>query len=187
MPDALNGYSVTNLIAVMTDAFTLGNTLRLRALLTALLLGLAVSPALAHGDATVGDDDRGDRLREARLQRQTVHLLTSSRVQAQEQALHLVIHYAHVDTLDARFYRPMTSHLASIATEGQTEGLQIMAVSALAKIDTPASMRLLEESAPRIESERVKRLADRAMTQHRLQKEAARLEHRARLVVWRDW
>jgi ribonuclease HII len=174
-----------------TDAMS-----RIRILTATLALGLLLLPvtattagASAHrpADATADRDDDTERVQEARYQRQTIHLLTSTNAEMQAQALRLVIHYAHVDTLSAQFYRPMTPHLAALARDGDTEALQVMAVSALARVGTPEAMQRLERLTPRLQSERVQRVAERVLTQHRLHEEAAEMERRTRRVVWREW
>ena len=139
---------------------------RLTSLVSLLVLGLLLAPGTVSATPTTDAPNPDDRVKEVRVQNQMVRLLTSEEVRRQEQALRIVTHYAQVDTFSTGFYRPITPHLAAIVTDGESEALSIMAVSALATIGTPQAVRRLAEVTPQIASARVQRVARQALTHY---------------------
>ncbi len=142
---------------------------RLRNTLTALVLALAFVPmsvVAAPADTTTTSEETVTKVKVMRL-------LNSDSVEEQERALRLIGHYAHTDQFDEDFYRLMVTPLKYVVAEGQTESLRIMAVSALYSIGTEEAIRGLETQTDVLDSDRVAKVAEHALLEHKLDRAAA--------------
>lgn len=137
--------------------------------LTTLALAALLLPtgtvAMTVDTSTVAD-------REARIQKQMVQLLQLDETR-QEHALQIISHYAHTEQYDASFFRPLVAPLLEIVADSDAEGLRIMAVSTLSSIGTPPAIEGLEAQVDEIASERVRRVAQRAVVQYKLDRAEA--------------
>lgn len=142
---------------------------RLRHTLTAFILALALLPMTA----AAAPADTTDTPEETVTKVEVLRLLNSGSVENQEQAVRLIGHYAHTDQFDEDFYRLMVTPLKYVVAEGQTESLRIMAVSALYSIGTEEAIRGLETQTDVLDSDRVAKVAEHALLEHKLDRAAA--------------
>lgn len=149
------------------------------ALFTLIALTLPVLPAQA--------DLSSRPVPEEQVQRQIVHLLQSEETYVQERGIQLVFQFVRTEAYGASFFRPLETPLLSIITDGTTESIRIMAVSALYRIGTPRAMQRLHDAAPEIDNARVQRLSKRAVAQYRLDRAAEERERFVNRVMWNRW
>lgn len=131
----------------------LRHTLALFALAAALL---PMSAAAVPADTT----DTTPPLEERALERaRLMQLLNADSVQKQERAVRQIGTYAHTGRYDEEFFDLLVTPLHGLVATSDSDGLRIMAISALSSIGTDAAIRGLRTLVYDLESERVQSIA----------------------------
>lgn len=144
-------------------------------MISALVLAFALLPMSAAAvpadtsDTTVPPE-------ETVAKAEVLGLLNSGSLEKQERAVRLIGHYAHTDQYDEDFYRLMVTPLQYLVVNGETEPLRIMAVSALYSIGTDSAMRGLQAQVDALDSDRVAKVTENALTQYTVDRAEDRAE-----------
>lgn len=151
-------------------------TRRLRHALALAVLTAALLP-LHAGAVPIDTADTTPALEEQDLERaRLMRLLNADSPEKQERAVRLIGTYAHTGQYDEEFFDLLVTPLHGLVATGNSEGLRIMAISALSSIGSDAAIEGLRTLVHDLESDRVARIAEAVVVMSEGPRVAARTQ-----------
>ncbi len=135
-------------------------TRRLRHTLALFALAVALLPMSAAAVPT-DTTDTTPPLKERALERaRLMQLLNSDSIEKQERAVRLIGTYAHTGQYDEEFFDLLVTPLHGLVATSNSEGLRIMAISALSSIGSDSAIGGLRRLIHNLDSDRVRSIAE---------------------------
>lgn len=151
-------------------------TRRLRHILALFALAAALLPMNAAAVST-DTTDTTPALEERALERaRLMQLLNSDSMEKQERAVRQIGTYAHTGRYDEEFYSLLVTPLHGVVATSNSNGLRIMAISALSSIGSDAAIEGLRALIHDLDSDRVQTIAKAVIVASEAPRVAARTQ-----------